>query len=253
MRVAIVTGAGGSIGRAAALELARQGWRVVAADVDQAAAADTATQTEGLAVKVDIGSLDSVRAMAWKVTEEFGRIDALVNNGGIIEPIAPMADADPQAWQQNWAVNLLGPVMLTRLALPHLRPRGGRIINISSGAAIHVIGGWGAYSAAKSALNHLTRVLASEEPAVTAISIRPGVVDTAMQVEIRAKGKGRMAEANYNRLNGLYERGELLPPEAPGRAIACLALAAPHEWSGELVQWDDARVQELVSSCSGSR
>jgi NAD(P)-dependent dehydrogenase (short-subunit alcohol dehydrogenase family) len=113
---------------------------------------------------------------------------------------------------------------------------------------VNVIGGWGAYSAAKAAINHLTHILASEEPDITVLALRPGIVNTGMQAAIREKGKSRMAEENYRWLNQMYEQGRLLPPEAPGRAIACLALFAPHEWSGEVVRWDDARVQELVQA-----
>jgi NAD(P)-dependent dehydrogenase (short-subunit alcohol dehydrogenase family) len=185
-----------------------------------------------------------------KALDYFGRIDALVNNAGAIEPMSPIAEADSQAWEQNWRLNVLGPVMLTRLALPSLRERKGRVINVSSGAAVNVIGGWGAYSTAKAAINHLTRILASEEPAITAIALRPGIVDTEMQATIREKGRDRMAERNYNLLHGLYEQGRLLPPEAPGRALACLSLHAPREWSGDTIQWDEERVQRLVQAVS---
>ena len=134
-----------------------------------------------------------------------------------------------------------------RLALPSMRLHRGRVINITSGAAVNVIGGWGAYSAAKVAINHLTMILAAEEPEITALALRPGLVDTAMQATIREKGQGQMAESSYRRLAGAHAQGSLLPPDAPGRAIACLALFAPHAWSGEVLQWDDERVQQLVA------
>lgn len=254
--VVIITGASRGLGAAAARIAAGLGAAVVlsARSPEALRAEAEAIQAEGgaaLAVAGDVSREADCRRIIQSTLDRFGRIDALVNNGGVIEPIAPLAEAETQAWEYNWAVNVLGPVMLTRLTLPHLRPRHGRVVNISSGAAINVIGGWGAYSAAKVALNHLTSILASEEAEITALAIRPGIVDTAMQAEIREKGKGHMAEANYNRLSGMHAQGKLLPPEVPGRAIACLALHAPHEWSGELVQWDDARVQELVRSCTG--
>jgi NAD(P)-dependent dehydrogenase (short-subunit alcohol dehydrogenase family) len=143
-------------------------------------------------------------------------------------------------------VNLLAPVILTQLALPSLRLQKGRVINITSGAAVSIIGGWGAYSTAKAALNQLTRILASEEPDVTNIALLPGIVDTEMQATIRQKGKNRMAEQNYARLSNLHATGRLLPPQTPGRAIVALALRAPAELSGEVLPWDDARVQQLV-------
>jgi NAD(P)-dependent dehydrogenase (short-subunit alcohol dehydrogenase family) len=196
-------------------------------------------------VRADLGVKEDCRQIIQETVDQFGRIDALVNNGGMIEPIAPIADADIQDWEQNWAVNVLAPVILTQMALPQLRMRQGRILNITSGAAGNTIGGWGAYISAKTAINQITQILASEEPEITALAVRPGIVDTRMQAAIRQKGKGRMAERNYQQLYNLYETGKLLPPEDPSRAIAILALYAPHEWSGEIVQWDEARVQEL--------
>jgi len=141
---------------------------------------------------------------------------------------------------------LFGPVMLTQAALPHLRQRAGRVINVSSGAAVKVIQGWGAYCVAKAALNHFTRVLAEEEPAITAIALRPGKVDTAMQETIRKEGAGGMTASAHAGFVEAHARGELLPPEQPGRALAVLALHGPREWSGEFISWDEEKLQLLV-------
>lgn len=176
----------------------------------------------------------------------FGRIDALVNNAGILTPIATFAEADPAGWERNIAVNLLGPMMLTQAALPHLRKINGRVINVSSGAAESPIPGWVAYCAAKAALNQFTAVLAKEEAAITAIAVRPGVVDTAMQATIRREGRTNMLAAEHARFVGYYEDGELLPPERPGEAIALLALYAPAGWSGQFIAWDEKRVSRLA-------
>jgi NAD(P)-dependent dehydrogenase (short-subunit alcohol dehydrogenase family) len=247
----IVTGASRGLGAAIARVSARAGARVVlsarSADaLKEEVAQITAAGGQALAVPGDVSQEADCHAIIRQALEHFGQIHALVNNGGIVEPIAPLAEADPQEWQRSWAVNVLGPVMLTRMALPQLRLQQGRVINISSGVATNVVGGWGAYSTAKAALNHFTAILAGEEPELTALAVRPGLVDTAMQAIIRQKGKGRMTQSNYNRLYGAYERGALLPPETPGRAIACLALYALHEWSGQALQWDDEKVQTLL-------
>jgi NAD(P)-dependent dehydrogenase (short-subunit alcohol dehydrogenase family) len=188
---------------------------------------------------------DCQRAITETISH-FDGVDALVNNAGLLTPIAPIADGEPQAWEANWAVNLLGPVMLTQAALPHLRQRNGRVINVSSGAAINVIPGWAAYSAAKAALNHLTRILAEEEPDITAIAFRPGVIDTAMQATIPREGASGMPEEVYARFVRYHESGELLPPEVPGCALVILAFYAPHEWSGAFLPWNNEDVQSLV-------
>lgn len=249
----IVTGASRGLGKTIAAEAAKMGANVVLAarsvDALQAAAAEiNAAGGAALAVPGDVGEEADCQAIIQGAVSRFQHIDALVNNAGVIEPIHRIEEASLMEWQQNWVTNFLGPVMLSKLALPYLRERGGRVVNISSGAAMRAIAGWGAYSTAKAAIDHLTRILAAEEPLVTALSVRPGIIDTEMQAAIRKKGKETMDESDYNRLYGLYEQGKMATAEGPGRAIARLALSAPHAWSGEVLQWDDARVQSLVVS-----
>ncbi len=169
--------------------------------------------------------------------EAFGRLDALVNNAGVITPLAPVAHAEAAAWEHNWRVNLLAPVMLVRHALPYLRQSRGRVINVSSGAAVHAFAGWGAYCSAKAALNHFTAVLAAEEPEVTTIAFRPGIVDTDMQAVIRAQGAEAMPPALYQRFLDYKAKGRLVAPEIVGRILAHLALAAPAEWSGRFIAY----------------
>jgi NAD(P)-dependent dehydrogenase (short-subunit alcohol dehydrogenase family) len=247
----IVTGASSGLGAATAVLAARLGTNVVLAARSLEALEEQAYKIESTGgharvVQADVSRLKDCRAIVQTALEHFGRIDALINNAGMIEPIDPIARARRNDWQLNWAVNVSGPVMLTRLALPHLLNNSGRVVNITSGSAETAVAGWGAYSAAKAAINELTRVLASEEPGITALALLPGLVDTAMQATIRARGESHMAQSNYDWLFSLHENGKLLPPAAPARAIACLALYAPHEWSGEVLAWDEGRVQQLV-------
>ncbi len=251
--VIIVTGASRGLGAAISRFIDQYGGSVVLNARSAQAVHELAEEIRGkggrtLAFPGDVSQAGVCEALIEKTIQEFGRLDGLVNNAGIIEPIARVADAALEEWQDNFAINYFGPLILTQKALPYLRQNKGRIINISSGSSTSALAAWGAYSTAKAALDHLTRILAQEEPAVTALAVRPGIVDTQMQATIRAKGRTAMAEANYNRLNGLFEQGRLVPPEQSGRAIACLALFAPHEWSGETLAWDEPRVQELIES-----
>jgi NAD(P)-dependent dehydrogenase (short-subunit alcohol dehydrogenase family) len=247
----LITGASRGLGAATAQMSAELGANVVlmarSADNLQSVAAEIrASGRQALVVVADVSvAADCQRAVAQAV-QHFGGLDAVVNNAGVLEPIAPIAEGDPQAWQDNLATNVLGPVMITRAALPHLRQRKGRVLNVSSGAAIYVIPGWAAYCVAKAAVNHFTRAIAEEEPDVTAVAFRPGVVDTAMQATIRAEGREGMPPEEHARFVRYYQEGELLPPEVPGCALAVLALYAPHEWSGEFIPWDEERVQSLV-------
>lgn len=254
-RAVLVTGASRGLGAAIALEAARLGARVVLAARSEAGlkAQAQAIQAEGgqaVVVAGDVAQEEDCRRMVEAAVEHFGRLDALVNNGGIIEPISKVAEVDIAAWQRNLAVNVLGPLMLSQLCLPYLRASRGCIVNISSGSTTRAMPGWTAYSSAKAAINQLSRSLAAEEPQVTVLAVRPGIVDTAMQEEIRKTGRPAMAEEDYGRLLGMYQQGKLLPPELPGRAIACMALHAPREWSGEFISWDEERVQDLVRQCT---
>jgi NAD(P)-dependent dehydrogenase (short-subunit alcohol dehydrogenase family) len=129
--------------------------------------------------------------------------------------------------------------------MPALREARGRVVNISSGAATRTLAGWGAYCTAKAALKMATEMLADEEPDVTAVSVRPGVVDTSMQATVRSKGRSVMTEAGHDQFLSLHEEGKLLDPAVPGSAVAALALHAPPSMSGAFVSWDDAAVLAL--------
>lgn len=250
-RVVIITGASRGLGAATARQLSHFGAASVLAarslDRLQYLAGEIRTSGgEALPVRVDVSRAEDRMHLIDEVLNHYGRIDALINNSGTVEPIGPISDANPEAWEASWAANVLGPVMLAALALPHLRQVNGRIINITSGSTKAAVGGWGAYSTAKAALNQLTRVLAVEEPSIAAIALLPGIMDTEMQEHIRRTGKHRMAEKNYQWLVRLHKTGGLVPPDAPAEAAACLALYAPREWSGEILEWDEPRVKNLI-------
>lgn len=123
--------------------------------------------------------------------------------------------------------------------LPALRESQGRIVLCSSGAATGAYSTWGAYGASKAALNHLALTLAVEEPSVTTVSIRPGVVDTDMQLSIRDVHSSSMDAKDAAKFKELKEGGGLLKPEQPGNVMARLALDAPKELSGKFLSWND--------------
>ena len=120
-------------------------------------------------------------------------------------------------------------------ALSHLRKTKGRVIITSSGAATGAYATWGAYGSSKAALNHLAATLAAEEPGVTTVSIRPGVVDTHMQVEVRGYNTV-MDEKDTKKFKSLHEEGKLLKPEQPGNVMARLAIRGEKELSGKFLR-----------------
>jgi NAD(P)-dependent dehydrogenase (short-subunit alcohol dehydrogenase family) len=246
----IVTGASRGLGAATARLVAQLGANVVAvarsADGLEAVAQEIQAAGAGAhAVVGDVSQSGNCARVVAETLETFGRVDALVNCDGVFAPLSPIADGDPKAWERNWAVNMLSPVLMVQAALPHLKERGGTVINISSGTAVSVVHGWAAYGAAKAALNHFTRALAAEEPSITAIAFRPGVVDRAMRATMRHDELGEVPEEVDVHLTDQAGDDEL-PPEVPGCALAVLALHAPHEWSGSVLPWNHEEVQSLV-------
>lgn len=247
----LITGASRGLGAAVAQTTAQMKANVVlmarsAGDLESVAGAIRTAGGQALVVVGDVRQAADCQQAVEEAVTHFGRLDALVNNAGILEPISPIAEGDPRAWEKNWAVNVLGPVMMTQAGLPHLRQGKGRVINVSSGAAVSVVSGWAAYCVAKAALNHFTRVLAEEEPSITAIACRPGVVDTALQKQIRREGALGMPAEVHARFLRYHEEGELLPPAVPACSLTALALYAPADWSGTFLSWDDEIVLSLV-------
>jgi NAD(P)-dependent dehydrogenase (short-subunit alcohol dehydrogenase family) len=255
--VVIVTGASRGLGAATSIWLARAGavvallartgddLRAVARQIEEAGG-------QAIMLTTDVGNAAACHDAVESVLRKTGGVNALVNNAGVLAPLSTIAEADPDKWRQNIKVNLLGPFYMIQSALSALRASRGRVINVSSGAATNPTGAWSAYCAAKAGLNHLTSVLALEEPDVTAISIRPGVVDTEMQDQIRSEGQLYMASDKVTFFQRLKEEGNLLPPEVPARAIAWLALNAPHKWSGQFLSYDQEDIAGPAAAFCGN-
>jgi NAD(P)-dependent dehydrogenase (short-subunit alcohol dehydrogenase family) len=192
-KVALVMGAGSSgpgwgNGKASAVLFAREGARVVCADIDARAAAETVglIEAEGgsaSSLRCDVTRHAEVKATVDAVIEAHGRIDILHNNVGIAET-GGVVDVDDALWDRVLAVNLKGAFLAMKEAIPHMRRQGGgAIINISSIAAIRHIGvPYATYYASKAALTHLTRATAVEEAAakIRCNAILPGLMRTPM-------------------------------------------------------------------------
>ncbi len=245
--VVIVSGASRGIGAATARWLAKAGSAVTlmarsADDLEKVAEDVQQLGGTALVLKGDVSDAEACRSAVAKTLKRFGRLDAVVNNAAMVEPLAPVSRSDVDYWQTSIAVNLLGPFYLIRAAVDNLRQQNGRIVNVSSGAATISVENASAYCAAKAALNHFSRVLAAEEPRVTVVAVRPGVVDTQMQDTIRQKGQDVMSTEQLAYYQHLKTEGQLEQPDVPGRALAWLALHAPLEFSGQFLDYDDPRI-----------
>lgn len=183
--VAVVTGASVGLGRALATALADRGWTLVIDGRRPDILHGFATALgRGATVRAVAGDVtDAVhRAALVAAVDEFGRLDLLVNNASYLGPSPQprLADYPTDELERVFAVDVIAPLALTRLLLPHLRLTGGTVVNVSSDAAVEAYEGWGGYGAAKAALDHASRVLAAEEPGVRVHAFDPGDMRTAM-------------------------------------------------------------------------
>ena len=188
-RVVIVTGAGRGLGRAFSTAFAAAGARVAAADIDEAAAMETADLVGGLGLRVDVSDSGSVRAMVEAVVESFGGIDALVNNAGLYAGLhrAPFHELDEDEWDRTMSVNLKGPWLCSSACLPAMRERGGgAIVNVASATVFSGSPQWAHYVASKGGVIALTRVMAREagEFGIRVNALAPGFVLTEASREM---------------------------------------------------------------------
>jgi 3-oxoacyl-[acyl-carrier protein] reductase len=187
-RVVIVTGGGYGIGRAYCLGLAREGARVVVADIDEKAALRVADEIMGqggqaIATHTDVADEESVALMARQTLDRFGSIDVLINNAAVyIHPVPltylPFDQLPVAEWERVMAVNLKGVFLCCRAVAPVMKNnRMGKIINISSGTVQNGTVGMSPYVTSKAGVIGLTRVLAREfgEFGVTVNAVAPGL------------------------------------------------------------------------------
>ena len=221
-KTVVITGASKGIGAATARVLAAQGANVVLAARSADALAQLAKETGGLAVPCDVADYAQVE----KLVEAAGDVDVLVNNAGLIDPIARIEDSDPAAWGTIVDVNLKGVYHGIRAVLPGMVARGtGTIINISSGAATGALEGWSHYCATKAAVLSLTRCTDKEvrDQGVRVMGLSPGTVATDMQREIKASGVNPVSQLDWE---------QHIPPEWVGQAIGVLMGPVGDNWRG---------------------
>lgn len=189
-KVAIVTGAGRGIGKAAAIALANEGVHVGLLARTEADLETVAGEVESLGVKaayvaVDITSKEEVDSAIEKITAELGTVDILINNAGIGK-FEKLVDMDPEEWKRIIDVNLMGPYYVTRSVLPQLiEKNGGDIINISSTNGLNGAATSSAYSASKFGLIGLTESLAQEvrRNNIRVTALTPSTVATELAVK----------------------------------------------------------------------
>jgi 3-oxoacyl-[acyl-carrier protein] reductase len=185
-KVALVTGGSRGIGAAIASRLAADGASVVItyssskSEADQVVSKMKELGTNAAAIQANVSSEQDSKKLVAEVQKSFGRIDILVNNAGVFET-KTIEEVDLDHYLRLFDVNVKGVIATTIAALPHI-PDGGRIINISSGAATATMSGASVYSATKAALDTLTRVWAQDlgKRKITVNCVSPGTTATEM-------------------------------------------------------------------------
>ncbi len=215
-KTAFITGAGSGMGKAQAVLFAKEGARVIAADINVEGVKETEKQIkeaggEALAVELDVSSKASVEEAVQKGLEKYGAIDVLSNTAGILDGYAPTLETSEELWDKILNINLKGVYYVTNAVLPQMIERsGGVVINIASIAAFVAGGGGAAYTSAKHAIAGYTKQLSFDygPKGIRANAIAPGAVETGMTKQIFEEGSAAVMEAVNSVPAGRYGQAE---------------------------------------------
>ena len=179
------------------------------------------------ALSCDVSDYAAVEKIVAETKARLGGIDILINNAGVIDPIAEVATSDPAAWAQNISINLIGAYHVVRAVLPACWPKAaGRSSTSRRAPPTGPLEGWSAYCAGKAGLAMLTKSIALETAGkgIRIFGFSPGTIDTDMQVKIRASGMNMISR---------IPRGDLSPVEHAVRGLLHLCSPATDDLMGQ--------------------
>ena len=242
-KTAIVTGASKGIGKATVMEFASLGVTVIAAsrNVEQLKNINTdGPHTAGQVhpIQGDVSNYEDVKKITQFALSLSGKIDILINNAGLIEPISKLADSSPEEWANVADVNYKGVYFCIRSVLPTMLGVGeGVIVNVSTCAATSPREGWSHYCSSKAGALMLTKMVHHEyaQSGVRAVGLSPGTVDTDMQVSIRKSGLNPISKLPAN---------VHTPVSIPAKIIAWLCTTDAKEFDGDDVSLKDPVIQK---------
>ena len=237
-KVAVITGAAGGIGRAAAVLFSDEGASIVVADVAGSAGAEAARECrQATFIEVDVSDQNSVRALYAKAVETYGGVDILYNNAGIMPPDDDsILTTEPDAWDRVQAVNAKGVYLCCKYGIPHLLERGGgSVINVASfvalmGAATSQI----AYTASKGAVLSMSRELAVQfaRQGVRVNALCPGPVETPLLMRLFSENPAAYERRRVHLPMGRLATARRSPtPRCSWRATSRHTSTARRSWS----------------------
>jgi NAD(P)-dependent dehydrogenase (short-subunit alcohol dehydrogenase family) len=241
-KVVLITGASRGIGAEAARAFAGAGAQValLARTEDRIAELAGEIGAAAIAIPCDVSRYWEVQAAVDATLQAFGRIDVLVGNAGVIEPISHLAEVEPDDWAKVIDINLKGVFNGMRAVLPGMLDQGGgTILTISSGAAHGPVEGWSHYCASKAGAYMLTRSADMEyrDRGIRVMGLSPGTVATQMQREIKASGINPVSQLDWS---------DHIPPDWPARALVWMCGAGADGYLGRDVSLRDPEVRAQV-------
>jgi len=240
---ALITGASAGIGEATARHFASQGIKVALAarssdKLERVVSQIREAGGEAIAVPLDVANHAACANAVEKTVSAFGSLQILINNAGVIDPIAHLSDSDPESWGYAIDVNVKGVYHMMRAASTIMKDAGkGIIINISSGAATSALEGWSHYCASKAAALMLTRMGHKElaQYGIRTLGLSPGTVATNMQKEIKASGINPVSQLEWE---------THIPADWVARALAWMTTDEAKEFDGGDVSLRDGKIRQ---------
>jgi len=254
-KVALITGAGSGIGKAAAVLLAKEGAKVAALGRTEDELEKTVTQIqdtggEAMPVKADISQPEQMQQAVQQVVNQWGRLDIVFANAGINGVWAPLEDLEPEEWDKTININLKGTFLTVKYAVPYLKKQGGSVIITSSVNGTRVFSNTGAtaYSCTKAAQVAFTKMVALElaEHRIRVNVICPGAIDTNIDENSQRRDLEEVKEPVH------YPEGEIpLTDGKPGSSeqVAQLVLFLASDASSHITgteMWIDGGQSLLV-------
>ncbi len=241
-KTVLITGASRGIGAAAAHAFTAAGANVALVARSRERITELAGQIgkTALAIPCDVSRYWEVEQAVGATVQAFGRIDIIVNNAGVVDPMGALSQLDPEAWGKTIDINLKGVMHGMRAAMgPMIAQGAGTIITVSSGAAHNPVEGWSAYCSSKAGAYMLTQVADRENrgKGLRVMGLSPGTVATDMQREIKESRVGPVAQLDWS---------AHIPPEWAAQALVWMCTPEADPWLGKDISLREDEIRKMV-------